>query len=400
VPLFTQPAESKRAAYQFIILMGLVSLLGDVTYEGARSIAGPFLATLGASAALVGVISGLGEFLGYALRLASGYAADRTRGYWPLTIAGYALMLSIPALAWAGHWQVAALFMILERVGKAVRSPARDTLLSHATSQVGRGWGFGLHEAMDQIGAVAGPLLFSAVILLKGGYARGYLLLGIPALLTLVVLLGARWKFPAPERLEAPAVLDPQAETRSLPPVFWYYAVFILFTVMGFVGFPLAAYHLKTAGVVSDAQIPFLYAVAMGVDALVALAVGKWYDRAGLPVLVVIPVLSALIPFFIFARMYSLIVVGVVLWGAAMAVHETIMRAAIADLTHLRKRGFGYGIFNTVYGLGFLLGGVLMGLLYERSLVYVQALVVGLQVAALPAFWLVRRAAAVKPGAA
>ncbi len=131
--------NKKKVAFQFIILLGIVSLLGDITYEGAKSVIGPYLAVLGASATIVGLVAGLGEFIEYALRLVFGYLADRTKAYWPLTIIGYGLLLSVPLLAFAGYWQLAVFLIILERMGKAIRTPARDTMLSHATKQIGRG---------------------------------------------------------------------------------------------------------------------------------------------------------------------------------------------------------------------------------------------------------------------
>lgn len=385
--------KQKQLAYQFIVMMGIVSLFGDITYEGARGITGPFMATLGASAAVVGLVSGLGEFLGYALRLASGYFADRTRAYWPLTFLGYGMILSIPLLAYTQHWQAAAVLIILERMGKAVRSPARDAILSHATKQVGRGWGFAIHEALDQIGAIAGPLIFTAVFLLRGTYTEGFKILWIPALLTLLVLTLNWIRVPAPERLED----DPNAPGKKTPAptrlsrVFWLYTLFILLAVGGFTSFPILSYHLKTQGIVSDAVIPLFYAIAMGVDAVVALIVGKMYDRIGLRSLIVIPVLTALIPFFAFTRRFGLVVAGVVLWGAVMGVHETIMRAAIADLTPMEKRGFAYGLFNTAYGLSFLIGGIVMGTLYGISLPALLIVVVVLEAASLPVFFLLRR---------
>src|SRR5512135_3600399 len=179
-------SDAKKQAFRFIILMGLVSLCGDITYEGGRSVAGPYLALLGAGAATVGFFSGLGEFLGYALRLASGAIADRTKAYWPLTFIGYGLILAVPFLAFAHHWPFAVLCIILERVGKAIRSPARDAILSYATKNVGRGFGFAIHEAMDQIGAVTGPLFLSIILLGGGGYRKGFLFLFVPALIVLV----------------------------------------------------------------------------------------------------------------------------------------------------------------------------------------------------------------------
>jgi len=377
----------------FIILLGIVSLFGDITYEGARSVAGPYLATLGASPGVVSLVAGIGEFVGYALRLASGYLADRTKAYWPLTFIGYGLLLSIPLLAFAGYWQLAAVLIILERVGKAIRTPARDTMLSYAAKGVGRGWGFAVHEALDQVGAVIGPVVFSLVLLSHGGYREGFTLLWIPALLTLAVLAIARKKVPSPQKLEAPGETSWPDIKGKLPRVFWRYTVFTLFSVAGFANFQLISCHLKVQSIVPDAQIPIIYAIAMGVDALAALVVGKTYDRIGLISLLAVPLLTLPIPFLAFSYSYSLVLIGVVLWGVVMGIQETIMRAAIADLTPVERRGFAYGVFNTALGAGWLLGGALMGLLYEISINYLILFAVVMELISIPLFLLVRRAA-------
>lgn len=377
----------------FIILLGIVSLFGDITYEGVRSVAGPYLYTLGASASVVSLVAGIGEFVGYGLRLASGYLADRTKAYWPLTFIGYGLLISIPLLAFAGYWQLAAALIILERMGKAIRTPARDTMLSYAAKGVGRGWGFAIHEALDQIGAIIGPVVFSLVLLLQGDYREGFTLLWIPALLTLAVLALARKKVPLPQELEARAETDRQSDKGRLPRVFWLYTVFTLLSVAGFANFQLISYHLKVQAIVPDAQIPIMYAIAMGVDALAALVVGKTYDRIGLISLLVIPLLTLPIPFLVFSHSYSLVLIGMALWGVVMGTQETIMRAAIADLTPVERRGFAYGIFNAAYGASWFLGSALMGLLYELSVNYLILFAVVMELIAIPLFFLVRRTA-------
>jgi len=381
--------DLRRTAYQFIILMGIVSLFGDITYEGARSVTGPFLYTLGASAAVVGLVAGLGEFLGYALRLVSGYWADRTGRYWVFAFCGYGLILAIPLLALAGIWQVAAVFIIAERMGKAIRAPARDTILSYATKQVGRGWGFGIHEAMDQIGAVIGPLALSAVFFLQGGYRTGFAILGVSTLVTLAMLTLARKKVPAPEELEHPHTSVP--DRGRLPSAFWLYTLFAFLSVGGFANFQLIAYHFSIKSIVPTAQIPLLYALAMGVDAVVALAIGKAYDRVGLVSLIALPLLTIPIPFLGFSGSYGLAIGGVVLWGAVMGIQETIMRAAIADLTPVKRRGLAYGIFNTAYGGAWFAGGLVIGILYDCSINYVIAFAVGMQIIALPIVFLLPR---------
>jgi MFS family permease len=371
--------DQRREAFQFIILLGVVSLFGDITYEGARGVSGPYLKLLGAGAVTIGLVAGLSEFVGYGLRLISGYLADRTEGYWTLTIIGYGLILSIPVLAFVGDWQLAAVFIILERLGKAIRSPARDTILSYATKSVGRGLGFGIHEALDQVGAIIGPLIFSGVLLLEGSYRDGFRILWLPAFLALATLLVARRKEPMPTRFD----IQGKTDEDKLPRTFWLYSLFILLSVAGFPSFLLISYHFKARAVVSDIQIPMFYAVAMGVDALVAPVIGKIYDRVGLQSLMTIPVFTIFIPIFCFSQIYIYGLVGIVLWGTAVGIHETIMRAAIADLTPMKRRGTAYGIFNLTYGIAWFLGAPIMGLLYDFSISYLIGFVALLEFASI-----------------
>ena len=375
----------------FIILLGIVSLFGDVTYEGARAVTGPFLLALGASSSVVGLVAGIGEFAGYSLRLASGYIADRTGAYWLLTFVGYGLILAIPLLAFAGHWQLAVVLIILERVGKAIRNPARDTMLSYATKKVGRGWGFAVHEALDQIGAVIGPVAFALVLFSHDTYQEGFKFLFIPALLTLAVLALARKRFPSPVRLEIPEEPSGQVTQTRLPRVFWLYTVFALISVAGFANFQLISYHLAAQAIVPDFQIPIIYAVAMAVDAVAALIVGRTYDRIGLTSLLIIPLLTLPIAFFAFSTSYSSVLIGMALWGVVLGVQETIMRAAVADLAPIERRGFAYGVFNTMYGAGWGLGGVVMGLLYSHSITYLIMFSVAMELVSIPIFVMIRR---------
>lgn len=376
--------DIKKRAYQFIIIFGVISLLGDIIYEGARSVNAQYLKELGANALWVGVVAGLGEFIGYAIRLISGYLSDRTKAYWLFTFIGYGLLISVPLLALTGLWQVAALLMIAERLGKALRSPAKDTILSQVTTQVGRGLGFGLHEAMDQIGAIAGPLMFTVIFAYEVDYNLGYTIMWIPFVLLTGVLVVAKIMVPHPEHFEAKAVHNNVSD--ALTPTFWLYTAFSAFAIIGFASFPVIAYHLKSQNIVADMTIPLLYAVAMGIDALFAIVIGKLYDTKGMNVLLIIPVLSAIVPVLAFSFNWIAVTIGIVLWGLVMAIHETIMRAAIADLTSLKKRGTGYGIFNTAYGLCMFIGASVMGWLYEINIFYIIAFATVTEIIALVLF--------------
>ncbi|OPY37201.1 MAG: Major Facilitator Superfamily protein [Methanoregula sp. PtaU1.Bin051] len=383
----TSPFSSP--AYRLIILLGIVAMLGDIVYEGARSVAGPFLFTLGASAFAVAFIAGFGEFAGYAIRIVTGYAADRSKRYWTFVIAGYALIAAIPLLVLAGSWEIAAVLLIVERIGKAVRSPAKDAVLSHAATAVGRGWGFGIHEALDQIGAVAGPLLFVLALAAGGTYRGGFALLAIPFGLLLVALLLAWKSMPDPLTFEETARLTaaPDSADTFRRRQLTLYGAFTMLTMAGFIVFPLLAYHYKALSVIPDAEIPAFYAIAMAVDAIIALIAGKAYDRSGLAVLFAVPVIGIAIPLTAFSPAYIPALLGAVLWGASMGLQETVLRAAVADFTPAECRGFTYGIFNTVYGAAWFAGSLAIGILYTLGTNYAIAFMVLMQCAAVPVLW-------------
>ena len=386
----TYAKNSKESAFKFIILLGVVSLFADMTYEGARSITGQYLAILGASGTVVGIIAGFGELVGYALRLVSGYISDKTGRYWLITIFGYMVnLLAVPLLALAGRWEIAAALMISERIGKAIRTPSRDAMLSHATKEIGRGWGFGLHEAMDQIGAMLGPLIVAAVLYAKGGYKTSFGILLIPAILALSVLLVARHLYPRPRDLEPEAV---PLETKGFPRVFWIYLAAIALIAAGYVDFPLIAYHFKKVSITSDNWIPIFYAIAMGVDALAALLFGRLFDRIGISTLIFAALVSSIFAPLVFLGGFYSAIIGIALWGIGMGAQESIMRAAIANMTPINKRGSAYGVFNAGYGIFWFLGSALMGILYDISIPALIAFSVIAQLASIPFFMMVKRA--------
>jgi MFS family permease len=382
-------ADTKSSAVKFVVLIGIVSLFADMTYEGARSITGPYLAVLGASGTIVGIVAGFGELVGYGLRLVSGYISDRTGRYWTVTLIGYVInMLAVPLLALAGNWQMAAFLMIAERAGKAIRNPPRDAMLSHATQTMGRGWVFGLHEALDQIGAVIGPLVVTAVLYLNGSYRTGFAVLLVPALLALSVLVAARFLYPRPRDLEA---ILPAVETKGYPRRFWLYLIAASLIGAGYVDFPLIAYHFEKASAVADDWIPVLYAVAMGVDALAALVLGSLFDRKGVSVLIIATVVAAFFAPLVFLSGNSLVLVGMALWGLGMGAQESIMRAVIAEMIPAHRRASAYGIFNAAFGLFWFLGSLLMGILYDFSVPAVIVCSVALQLASVPVLLWMRK---------
>lgn len=364
-------------AVSVILLFGVISMFGDVIYETARSSNSQYLQMLGISAAKVGFVFGLGEFLGYFLRILSGILSDKHGNHWIFLFLGYGLLLVVPLIGLTTQWNFIIVFILLERIGKALRSPAKDTILSEvADQQVGVGFAFGLQEALDQIGAFAGPLIFTALFYFTGRngiaeYQMGYRALIIPyiALMLLLYLVSRRVK----SRRLLPAHQAKPVEEQTNP-IFWVYMAFTFFCTMGFVNFSTVGYHLKTAGLMSDGNIVLLYSMAMAVDAVAALVVGRAYDKrkksseeksGGLLILVILPILSLLQPFFSLSHSVPLLCIGLVLFGIIMGMHETVMRSAIADVTPFHKRGIAYGLFNAAYGLALFIGASLMGFLYD-----------------------------------
>ncbi|HXT85433.1 MAG TPA: MFS transporter [Verrucomicrobiae bacterium] len=380
---------SRKSAIRIIVLLGVLSMFSDITYEGARSVSGPYLAQLGVGAAIIGLVSGFGELVGYTLRLFSGYAADRTHAYWPLIISGVIVNLTaVPLLALTNHWEWAALLIIAERTGKAVRTPARDVVLSQGAGIIGSGWGFSLHEALDEFGAFIGPLAVAFVLAKTGQYHAAFAWLAIPAALGIATVFVARGAFPHPVSRESD---EPQNESKSFPRAFWLYVAAGSLIALGFIDFPLIAYHFEKTKLIAQSLIPIYYAAATGVDAITVLIFGRAFDRFGLPVLFVSVLVSAAAWPLVFLGTPVAALIGMMCWGAGLGSHQSLLKASIAGLVPSRRRGSAYGIFNTAYGILWFAGSALAGFLYDRSVGAVVVFALAAQVAALPVLFNVRR---------
>ncbi len=381
----------KVAPFAFILSFGVVSMFMDVVYEAALSVQGPLLLSLGASALIVGVVSGLGEATALVGRLFSGPLADKTGRYWTFAILGYAATaVAVPAMGFAGSVVGVSVLVVFERFGKSLRTPSRDAMLSHASVAVGRGKGFAIHEMMDQIGAISGPLIVAAVLSATGNdyrMALGFMV--IPGAIAIAILLTLRWKAPKPELYEEQsgqaAKLDDATASaaskrptlkqlaKSLPKKYWMYSLACGTVLAGVATFGILSYHMVNTGFIAEAFVPVLYAVAMALDAVFALITGMLYDRVGSKALRVLPVVCACIPVFAYMDSLAGILAGVVLWGASLGIQESTMRAAIGDMVPSHSRASAYGMFSVFVGVGGLVGGVVSGALYT---VCVPALIV------------------------
>ena len=355
----------KRSGLYFVLLFGVVNLFADMTYEGARSVTGPFLGTLGASALIVGGVTGFGEFLGYALRLVSGRLADRSRWYWPVTLVGYLVqMASVPLLAIAGGWPLAAVFIFLERMGRATRNPPRDVMLAQAGEQMGLGWAFGINEGLDQLGALTGPLAVAALLAWRHSYALAFAALAVPACVTLLLVGSARLGFPYAGRVEHGPEASPAA---GYPASFWWYCVGTGLVGFGFADYSLIAYHLSRAHVIPGPWVPIFYALAMGAGGLGSLLVGKLFDKHGLLVLVPVTIVVAAYAPLAFLGGFALALAGALLWGIGLGAHESVMQAAVARMIPRQRLGSAYGLFGLVFGAAWFAGSAALGALYDWS---------------------------------
>ena len=396
-----QRAANASPAVKFVVMVGIMSFFADFTYEGSRSITGPYLGLLGAGAFTISVVSGAGEFIGYNIRMFSGRRADRTGRYWPITIGGYVLQMSVvPLLALTGNWQVAAVLIIAERIGKGIRNPPRDAMLSHAAKDIGYGRAFGVHEALDQFGALFGPLLVALVLAVSHhDYQVAFASLAVPAVIMLSLLAVARSLYPRPQDLAAgPA----QVTTEGLPRVFWVYLGGAALAAAGFADFPLIAYHFQRAGTVSSALTPVFYAVAMAVSGIGSLVLGRVFDRVGIGVLVPLTIVAAAYAPLAFLGGFWTVLVGVSLWGLGMGVQESLIPAAVAPMVSPDRRASAYGLFTGVYGTAWVFGSIVIGVLVSVSVSGLVAFCVVSELAAIPLILIVRtrtRQASQQPGA-
>jgi MFS family permease len=358
---------SKRTAYVAILAMGIISMLGDIVYESGRGIAPDYLRFLGASALLVGMVSGAGEFIGYAARLVSGNLADRSRAYWLFIFLGYGLILAIPLIGFTFSIEVVMALLLLERFGKALRSPSRDTVVSIVSKGVGSGKAFGLHEAIDQIGAIIGPLILGGVMFYTANnYPIAFKILLIPFVLMLVAIAYTYRRIGKGVQVEAKNIKD---EGSSLSRGFWIYCMAILLNTLGLI--PVALILYSGASILQPLGqqwiVPLLYVIVQSVDAPMALVSGYLFDRVGVKLLT-LPFILAIFPaFFVSYGGFAGVISACITFGFVLGMQESIYRAAICDLVPLNRRGTAYGIFNTALGVGTLASGIIFGFLMEQS---------------------------------
>ncbi|HEX5541865.1 MAG TPA: MFS transporter [Micromonospora sp.] len=375
------------SAFRFVLIMGVVDLFGDTAYSGGASMNGLFLASLGAGAAVISIIGGLSEFLNYLIRGVSGYVADKIGRHWRIVFAGYMVnLLAVPAVAFAGYWQVAAGLILLQGIGRGTRKPVVQAMLSYTTGQHGRGWVYGVNTALDHAGRTIGPLVIALVLLLTGAFRAGYGLLLIPAVLALILLTAARIGYPVPANLER---RHPTATAPGFTRSYWLYLVAGACFAAGLMNFELISFHLSRSGATREV-VPLFLALATGVSTVASLALGRLYDRIGLPAVLIAVLVAAMFSPFVFLLPLHFALIGMALWGIGQVTQDMLLSAVVAGALPENRRNLAFGLYYAGYGLGWVIGAVATGLLYEHSLVALVVFAAGVQVASLPVFALAR----------
>ena len=380
----------RNAALRFVLNIGIANFFADFTYEGARGIVGPFLGSLGASAAIIGFVAGFGELMGYGLRSVAGYFADKSHRHWAFAFVGYAVnMLAVPGLALATRWPLAATLVVAERTGRGIRKPTVEAMLSYAGKSIGAGWVFGLNEALDQAGATIGPLLMALILYLNGGFRTGFAVLLIPALLCLAILVAARLLHSHPHELEEGT--GHTFATTKLTRAYWIYLGAGSLIAAGFADFALIGFHFHKANTVSANLIPAFYAVAMASSAIASIPLGRLFDRFGPNISLFAFLISAAAAPFVFLGTSVAALIGMVFWGIGISAQGSLLQAMLIGVIPPQKRSTAFGLFDTGYGIAWFLGSAVMGLLYDRSIVAVALFSVSLQLAALPIFFIANK---------
>jgi predicted MFS family arabinose efflux permease len=379
-----------RSALHFVLIIGIANFFADFTYEGARGIIGPFLGSLGASAAVVGLVAGFGELMGYGLRSVSGYLADKSHRHWAFAFMGYTInMLAVPALALTRQWPLAASLVVSERMGRGIRKPTVEAMLSYAGRSIGAGWVFGLNEALDQAGATIGPLLMALILYLNGAYRTGFATLLIPALLCLGTLVLARLLHPRPHELEKDT--GRTLTTTNLTQAYWIYLAAGGLLAAGFADFALIGFHFQKANVMRENLIPVFYAVAMAAGALASIPLGRLFDRLGPNVSLFAFLISAAAAPFVFLGTSIFALIGMIFWGVGMSAQGSLFQAMLTGVIPPQKRSTAFGLFDTGYGIAWFLGSAAMGLLYDRSIPALVLFSVILQLAAIPVLFIANK---------
>jgi MFS family permease len=343
-----------------IVIIGFVSLFGDFTYEGARSIIPQYFATLGGSALLLGIVLGVSEFAGYAIRLVSGRFADKHRNYWQIMFVGYAINLfAVPLLALAGNYIIAAILIFLERFGRGIRVPPRDYVISNAASKGKVGRAFAIEEGLDQTGAIIGPLSMALILFYRMTYQTAFSFLLIPAIIAIIVLFLA-YRYYGKEKLarKKNVPMKPMSSGR-----FMLYSIAIAVSAAGVYQAAFVLYGANDSGITAYV-IPLIFLVAMAGEGFFGFIFGLLYDRIGRNLVYAGLALSIFIPIFLAGGGLLLFAAAALFYGAVIGVQDTVMRAVVGTMISPEKRGSAFGIFNAFYGFGFLVSGIAVGYLF------------------------------------
>ena len=360
-----------------IIIIGIASFFADFTYESANSMFPQFFTHIGGSAFILGIVLGVSQFVGYAFRLVSGRLVDKTKAYWSVIFIGYAINLfAVPLLALSGNYFMAAILIFMEYFGKGIRVPPRDYVVSVAASSGKMGRAFAIQEGLDQAGAVAGPLSVAVILLYSvESYRVAFALLGIPAVITLAVLVNA-YLYYNKAKIKPINTYDQEFLSSRQ---FLTYSSAIAVSAAGL--YPLAFVQVYSYLSISQYLVPIIFAVAMAGEGIFGVIFGLLYDKVGRNLVFLGLVIPLFIPFLLLRDELGLFLVAGLFYGAATGIQDTSMRAVVGSMIQVENRVYSFGIFNAFYGFGLLVSDVVVGYLFH-SIHVIIAYVITVQIIA------------------
>jgi MFS family permease len=346
-----------------IFFTGLTSFFTDTSTKMVYSVMPLFLLSIGASKTTLSLIEGIAESTASLLKAVSGFWSDKIGKNKPFMIIGYGITAVVtPIYAFVTTPLQVLLFRFFERVGKGVRTAPRDSLISGSINNNEAGKSFGFHKAMDNSGAIIGPLIaFLLLTFFPANYSFIFLIATIPALLgviTIVLLIREMSRFTGVHK---------ELSIRSLPRRFYFFLLIVFVFALGNSTDALLLVKTSETGI-KTSYIPFIYMIFNTVAVLLAIPIGKLSDKKGRGRLIILGFLLYAIVYFLFGAFnrIGVFVFAFVLYGGYSALTDSCQKALISDIVSKDLKGSSFGLYHAVLGIALLPASLIAGLLYDR----------------------------------
>lgn len=347
-----------------IFFVGLTSFLTDTTTKMIYAVMPLFLMTLGASKTEISLIEGIAESTASVLKALSGWGSDKIGKNKPFMIIGYGFTAILsPMFTFVTTPLQVLMIRFSERVGKGIRTAPRDSLVAGSSDEQSRGKNFGFHKAMDNSGAIIGPLLaFGILSLFPGAYRRVFLLAAIPGLMGLITVTVF-----IKEAKKTTAHEQPQISLRHFSKRYYAFLAIVFVFTLGNSTDALLLIKASDVGI-ADAFIPLLFMIVNGVSVIFSVPAGILSDKIGRERLIIFGYLMYAMIYFGFGKTQgqASIFLLFALYGLYSAATDGIQKALVSDLVDSKVRGTGLGLYNCLIGVTLLPASIIAGLLYDH----------------------------------